>query len=293
MKKNDKEIATVVTVGTFDGVHRGHREVLHTLKEYASRQSLHPLVVTFDRHPLEIVAPDRAPRLLQTRADRDLMLRQEGVEVEEVAFTPSLCALTAEEWMTILRDRYGAKAVVTGYDNTFGSDGRKMSHDDYKAIGEKLGLEVIVAPELQGICSSCIRKAVADGYVRKASEMLGRDYMVRGVVVEGRKLGRTLGFPTANLEVAQGIQLPAPGVYAARLNDMPGVVNVGNNPTVSTGNPITIEAHILDFDGDLYGETMTLSFAERLRGEVKFDSLDSLKMQIGEDIKKGREILGK
>ena len=291
MKKNDKEIATAVTVGTFDGIHPGHREVLRTLKEYARRHGLHPLVVTFDRHPLEIVAPDRAPRLLQTRADRDRMLRQEGVEVEEVSFTRDICSLTAEDWMRVLRDRYGARAIVTGYDNTFGRDGRNMTTSDYHEAGCRLGLDIVEAPELPGVCSSCIRKAVAAGDVKEASRLLCHDYEVEGIVEEGRRLGRNLGFPTANLHPADRIQLPAPGVYAGRLDGKPAVINIGNNPTVGDGNPITVEAHVLDFAGDLYGKKVRASFTDRLRGEMKFDSLDALKKQIGEDIQEARRIL--
>ena len=291
MKKSSDEKGRVVTVGTFDGVHRGHREVLNTLKDYAVSHSLSPLVITFDRHPLEVVAPDRAPRLLQLRSDRDTMLHEAGVEVEEVSFTPSLCSITAGEWMKILRDRYGAKALITGYDNTFGSDGRKMTHEDYRRLGERLGLDVIEAPELPGICSSCIREAVAAGDMKRASDMLGRDYMVRGKVVEGRRLGRTIGFPTANLSVEDRIQLPAPGVYAARLNGMPAVVNIGNNPTIAEGNPVTVEAHIIDFEGDLYGESVVLSFADRLRGEIKFNSLEALRRQIEHDAEEALKIV--
>lgn len=293
MKKNENENGTVVTVGTFDGVHPGHREVLRTLKSYALAHGLRPLAVTFDRHPLEIVAPARAPRLLQTRADRDRLLREEGVEVEEVAFIPEVCSLTAEDWMRQLRDRYGARAIVTGYDNTFGSDGRHMTAADYQAAGQRLGLDIVTAPELPGVCSSSIRKAVGDGNVRETSRLLGREYEVEGVVEEGRQLGRSLGFPTANLHPDSRIQLPAPGVYAGRLDGQPAVINIGNNPTVGEGNPLTVEVHVLDFAGDLYGKRVRASFTERLRGEMKFDSLDSLKYQIAEDIKEARGIITK
>ncbi|MDE5807583.1 MAG: riboflavin biosynthesis protein RibF, partial [Muribaculaceae bacterium] len=272
-------------------VHLGHEKVLSTLKDYARSHSLRPLVITFDRHPLEVVAPERVPRMLQSRRDRDGRLLASGVDVEEVAFTPELCSLTAKEWMKILRDRYGAKAIITGYDNTFGSDGRRLAAEDYRRLGAELGLEVIEAPELPGVCSSCIRRAVAEGEVMKASAMLGRDYTVRGRVVKGRQLGRQIGFPTANLEIDKGICLPASGVYAAQLNGLPAVANIGDNPTVEEGNPITVEAHIIGFDGDIYGQEAALSFVERLRGEIKFDSLEELKKQIGLDAEKAEKLL--
>ncbi len=292
MKKKYLGGGYVATVGTFDGVHRGHREVLRALKEYGSAHGLEPLVVTFDRHPLEVVSPDRAPLLLQSRSDRDALLREEGVEVSEVAFTPELCRLSAKEWMNILHDRYGVRALITGYDNKFGHDGRFLSPEDYKEIGKELGMDVDIASELPGICSTRIREALQRGNVKEASEMLGRNYSLKGEVVAGRHLGRTLGFPTANLDVDKRMLLPKSGVYAARLDGMGAVVNIGDNPTVDSGNPVTVEAHVIGYDGDLYGRRVELSFVERIRDEKRFESLEALKEQIENDKKAGEQILG-
>ncbi|MBD5387365.1 riboflavin biosynthesis protein RibF [bacterium] len=292
MKKKYHDTAgSAVTVGTFDGVHRGHLEVLGKLKEYSLLHGLRPLAITFDRHPLEIIAPGKAPHMLQTRAERDELIRSAGVDVEEVAFTRELCSLTAGEWMKILHDRYGARGLIAGYDNTFGRDGRNLSPDDYLQLGEETGITVVIASELPGICSTYIRRALAEGDVIHASEMLGRDYSLSGTVVDGRHLGRELGFPTANLDISPRLMLPKTGVYAARLDGMPAVVNIGDNPTVDKGNPVTVEAHVIGFDGDLYGKEVRLSFVERIRDEKKFDSLEALKSQIASDRQTGEKIL--
>ena len=284
MKKEEAERGCVVTVGTFDGVHRGHQEVLRELKEAARQRDLRPVVVTFDRHPLEIVAPERAPLLLQSREERDALLRSFGVEVKEVSFTSSLSSLTAGEWMEELRNRFKAEILISGYDNKFGRDGHSLSPDDYVALGKEKGIEVVVARELPGVCSSLIRRALQDGDVERAAEMLGRDYSVKGDVVEGRHLGRTIGFPTANLDVSARRQLPATGVYSARVEGRPAVVNVGHNPTVDSGNPITVEAHVLEFSGNLYGRIVELEFLRRIRDEKRFGSLEELKTQIAKDV---------
>lgn len=293
----------VVTVGTFDGVHRGHRLVLETLHNYAGERRLEPLVLTLHPHPLMVVAPERAPRLLDPLRRRLELLRKLTPNVDAVEFTESLRHLTVREWMLLMRESYGAQAIVTGYDNTFGSDGMRMSHEEYRRIGKECGLEVVSAPELPGICSSAIRKAVAEGDMRGAARMLGRSFRIEGTVAEGRRLGHALGFPTANVEPAEsGLCIPSPGVYAARavIEDeaikeggkiRPTVVNIGNNPTVSDGNPLTIEAHILDYDGDLYGRSLAVDFIDRIRGERKFASLDALKTQIAADAAAARAIL--
>lgn len=275
---------TVVTVGSFDGVHRGHLMVVKTLKDFAASEGLRPVVITFDRHPLSVVAPERSPRLLMTPDERDRLLREEGVEVIRIPFTRELSQLTAGEWLERLRNEFGAEAFVTGYDNKFGCDGRNFTAADYVRLAEQHGMKTAVAPEVEGVCSTLIRKAVEAGDVTRAGELMGRPYSISGKVVEGRHLGRTIGFPTANLAVAPEILLPAPGVYAAKTNRGIAVVNIGNNPTVGEGNPVTVEAYLVDFSGDLYGEELRLDFRGRLRDEMKFTSLDLLRAQIAEDV---------
>lgn len=285
----DMDGGTVVTVGSFDGVHRGHLEVLNTLKDFAHREGLHPVVITFDRHPLTMVAPTRAPRLLMTPDERDSLLRNEGVEVVRIPFTADVAALPAGEWLERLKREFDAKAFITGYDNKFGCDGRNFSAADYAGLAQRHGMKSAVAHEVKGVCSTLIRKAVAAGDIATATELIGRPYFVTGKVVTGKQLGRTIGFPTANLATDPDIQLPAPGVYAAETVKGPAVVNIGTNPTIGEGNPLTVEAYLTDYSGNLYGEHLKLDFIKRLRGEMKFDSLEMLRQQIARDVSRVKE----
>lgn len=280
---------TAVTVGTFDGVHRGHRAVLDFLTEEASRRGLSPVAVTFDPHPLWVVSPDRAPLLLETPEERAELLREAGVEVVTVDFTPEVMRITADEWIGMLADCLGAKLLVAGYDNTFGSDGMTMSLSDYRGIGLRHGVEVIRAPEVRGVSSTAIRRLLAGGDVGQAASQLGFPYTLSGVVEPGRKLGRRLGFPTANLAIAGIMQIPGPGVYAAEAcvangRCYPAVVNIGVRPTVDENLPLTVEAHLCGFEGNLYGRTLRLRFLRRLRDERRFSTLDELKAAIAGDV---------
>ncbi len=282
------EIPSAASIGTFDGVHRGHRLVVEMLLKEADERGLRPLIFTFDRHPLRVIAPDRAPAMLSDNETRHRLLTATGAREIVVPFTPELRHLTAREWMMILRDRYGVRLLVTGYDNTFGSDGRQLSHDDIAAIGRELGIEVTVAPCLPGCSSTAVRKALKEGDVVKAAEILGRPYTLGGKVVRGQQIGRTLGFPTANVEPPSWRAVPADGVYAADAVTADGsryraIVNIGRRPTVGDHLPPTIEANLLGFDGDLYGQTLELAFLRRLRDERKFPSLEELRRQLDRD----------
>lgn len=286
-------MGTAVTVGTFDGVHRGHQTVLRMLREESARLGLAPLVVTFDRHPLEIVAPERAPGLIMAPDSRDALIRGCGVEVERVAFTEDVRRMTAAEWMRRLVGEYGASMLLLGYDNTFGSDGMVMTSDDFRAEGQRIGLRVEVAPAVAGCSSSAVRKALAAGDTMLAASILGRPFSIRGVVGRGRQLGRTIGMPTANVEASPRQLVPAPGVYAARAcvplsgktAVYDAVVNVGTSPTVTDCGVMRIEAHLLGFSGDLYDREIRIEFGTKIRDERKFHSLDDLRAQIEADIR--------
>ena len=284
MQKNKK----IVTTGTFDGVHKGHRKVLDFMKERGAALGLSPAVVTFDRHPLEVISPERAPKLLMTPDDRDAALSSLGVEVVRLAFDESLRRLTAAQWLRRMH-RAGVEEVVVGYDNTFGCDGRSLRMEDYFRLGRAEGIAVEEAPLLPGVSSTLVRDALADGRVEDAARMLGRPYMLTGTVVHGRHLGHKLGFPTANVDCGSRLAIPAPGVYAADVvlpygSLRKAVVNIGSRPTVDNGSDISVEAHIPGFSGDLYGKTVSLRFLRRLRDEHRFGSLDELQAAIRADI---------
>lgn len=283
-----------MTVGTFDGVHRGHRAVLDCAVAAARESGGDAVAVTFDRHPLELVAPERAPRLLMDPDRRDMAIRNAGVKAVRVAFTPELCALTAAEWLARLRDEYGAGTVVVGYDNTFGCDGVDKSLEDYRLLGWEAGLTVVAAPVVPDVSSSAIRRAVQEGDVARAAEMLGHPFSISGTVVAGRKIGRTIGIPTANVLPCARQQMPATGVYSAEArlgrDSYTALVNVGYRPTVGKVSELTVEAHLLGFDGDIYGREAVLDFTGRIRDERRFGNLDELRDQILHDIEsvKGR-----
>lgn len=279
------------SIGTFDGVHKGHLSVIGTLLAQCREKGLEPIAITFDKHPLAHISPERAPVNLTSLKRKKELLSREGVEPVVFSFDESLRSLTAEEWMKKIHDELGVDLLVIGYDNTFGSDGLNMSVSDYRAIGEKIGMEVVEAPELKGISSSAIRKAVVAGDVEKAAEMAGRIPLLEGEVVEGNRLGRTIGFPTANVEPEKGFAVPALGVYAgeAELPDgevLPAMINIGVRPTLTHDKIPVIEAHVINWSGDLYGKKLKLRFLSRLRDELRFESPQELKSQLEEDREK-------
>lgn len=282
-----------VTIGTFDGVHRGHQLVLDTLKREAETRGLQPVAITFDKHPLELLAPHRAPGNLMSTARKAEMIRKEGVEPLVLPFTEQLRKMRAYEWLDYIHRKYDVDLLIAGYDNTFGSDGIDMTIADYKAMGDAIGIEVISAPEEEGVSSSAIRKAVKRGDILSAREMLGHLPEIEGKVMPGFHIGSEIGFPTANLQTAQGIALPARGVYAAiayidnSTECMPAMVNIGFRPTFEGSNKesanISVEAHIIGTKEDLYNRNIRLEFVERLRDERKFESVEDLTEQLKKD----------
>lgn len=289
---------SVVTVGTFDGVHRGHRAVLDCVKSVAEAEGLKPLAVTFDRHPLEVVAPDRAPGLIMSPAARDSEIAACGVNPVRVRFDASTRSTTVAGWLRMLHDTWGARVVVVGYDNTFGCDGLEMDVADYKRAAGRLGMGVEVAPVVPGVSSSAIRRALNQGDIAAAISLLGHPYAIEGVVEQGRKIGRTIGVPTANISVDRRLMLPDPGVYSAHICTLSGngtpeewhkaVVNIGPRPTVDSTGRTGVEAHLLDFEGDLYGRSVRLEPGLRLRDIRRFGSLAELKAQIDSDIRQAK-----
>ena len=276
----------IASIGTFDGVHRGHLSVIKELLDKAEANGMEPLVITFDKHPLALLRPHNKPMSLSTNEEKRNLLKEHGLEPLVVEFDQNLQSTSARSWMKELHDKYNVRALVVGYDNTFGSDGINLSLDDYRKLGAQEGIEVYTADIVKGISSSAIRKAVAEGDLDKVNEMLGRPYTITGTVVEGERLGRKIGFPTANLDVPAEKALPKSGVYAALVTipgsekSMPAMVNIGTRPTVTPDDKTSIEVHLLDRDDDLYGKELSVAFLQRLRDEKRFDSLEELKQQL-------------
>ena len=283
----------VVATGFFDGVHVGHRLVIQQLVEAAAARGDESMVVTFWPHPRNVLQKGaRNLRLLTTLAEKREMLHKLGVDhVEVLQFTKDFSAMTTKEYLRMLMERYGAKTVLLGYDNRMGSDA--VGADEVAAAASDLGLEVLRAemvPSEKGyaVSSTKIRERLEEGDVEQASGMLGYDYSVQGVVVAGNRLGRTIGFPTANMQLYEPLKLiPCNGVYFVRVHTLGrefyGMCNIGCRPTVGTGNARTIETHILGFDEDIYGLDMEITFIDRIREEVRFDSLSDLKAQLEKD----------
>lgn len=289
----------IATVGTFDGVHVGHLHLLGELKCHAGRLGLEPVAIVLDTHPLQIVRPEGAPPQLSTFDERRTAIESEGVRVVPLRFTAESRTATSEEFMRRIHDEMGIKALLVGHDNRFGSD-RWNGLEHYRSCGAKIGLEVIEGSCLPGVSSSAVRKLLAAGNVEEGNRLLGHPYELDGIVVDGAKLGRRLGFPTANLRPTHAEMLvPGPGVYATCVSAdgmghfMPAMTNIGHRPTVTEGpSTLSIETHILDFDGDIYGKRMRILFLKRLRDEIRFDSLEALVAQLHHDADEARARLG-
>lgn len=284
----------VATVGTFDGLHLGHADLLRQLRSVARTRNLKSCVITFDTHPLATLAPERCPKLLGQPDIPDID------RVTRMHFTKAMADLTVRQFIRMLRDRYSVRILIMGYNNRIGSDGN-MSREQYVLTGADEGVEIMFATPYEFSdgkypASSAIRAALEKGDIENANLMLGRAYEISGTVSPGKQNGRKLGFPTLNLAVDPLRQLPASGVYAGFVHAPSGkykaVINIGNNPTIAADNPVTVEAHAIDCTvPETYGDTISVSFVACLRGEHRFDSLDALKAAIASDIKKARGIL--
>ena len=283
----------VVATGFFDGVHVGHRHVIQQLVEAAAVRGDESMVVTFWPHPRNVLQKEaRSLRLLTTLAQKREALMKLGVDrVEILQFTKDFSTLTMRDYLSLLIEKYGTRTILLGYDNRVGSDA--AGADEVAAVAEELGLEVLRAqmvPSEKGyaVSSTKIRARLEEGDVEGASAMLGYDYSLHGVVVAGNRLGRTIGFPTANMQLYEPLKLiPGNGVYFVKVHtlgkDYFGMCNIGCRPTVGTGNSRTIETHIFDFDEDKYGLDLEVTFISHIREEVRFGSLDELRVQLEKD----------
>ena len=283
----------VVATGFFDGVHVGHRLVIQQLIEAAAVRGDESMVITFWPHPRNVLQKEaRTLRLLTTLQEKKEILLGMGVDrVEVLPFTKDFSTMTTEEYLRLIMEQYGAKAVLLGYDNRIGCDARDS--DQVAKVAASLGMEVIrtdMVPSEQGyaVSSTKIRQRLEEGDVQGAAAMLGYEYAIHGVVVAGNRIGRTIGFPTANMQLYEPLKLvPGNGVYFVKVNTVErtfyGMCNIGHRPTVSAGNARTIETNIFGFEEDIYGLDIEVTFIAKIRDEVRFESLEELKKQLEND----------
>ncbi len=297
----------VVTIGFFDGVHRGHRLLIEQVRGAAAARGLESVVITFLKHPREVLQPGFHPELLTTCREKTELLASLGIDrCVLLDFSPRLAQLTAHDFMAYLQAQYDAKVLVVGHDHRFGHN-RSEGFDDYVRYGAELGMEVLHAgayyytwnggmKEELPVSSSRIRECLHAGDVEKAALYLGRSYTMQGKVESGRGVGHTIGFPTANIEMQDADKLvPADGVYAVmvEINGQRhgGMVNIGHHPTFGEDSGRTIEAHLFDFNADIYNRPIQLAFVSRLRSEQKFATVEALVQTLHEDEARARSLL--
>lgn len=305
IKLENKALAlppNVATIGFFDGVHRGHQHLIAQVKDVAARAGESSTVITFDQHPRQTLHNEYVPQLLSTLDEKLLLLEKTGIDnVIVLHFDSEMAQMTAQDFMRrVLKERLQVNKLVIGYDNRFGC-GRTDGFEDYVRYGETMGIEVLRADALTLDCgsvsSSLIRQTLQNGDMKEAAQLLGYNYMIDGMVVDGHHTGSRLGFPTANID-AKSVQklIPTNGVYAVKVSvngeekQYIGMTNIGRRPTFA-GTNITIETNIFDFNGDLYGRKIALTLYERLRDEQRFDTPEQLAEQLTMDRKVVEDIL--
>lgn len=285
---------SIVTIGTFDGVHLGHQKIISRLVELKQKQGGETVLFTFDPHPRKILFPDQKDlKLITTTTEKCELLKQYGIDhVLVFPFTKEFSQMNAGDYISdIISKGLKTKTLVIGYDHRFGSN-REGSIETLKQLAPVYNFEVeeISAQEINqlNISSTRIRKAIEEGDVKTANEYLGYAFFISGEVVKGKQLGRTIGYPTANIRIADEDKLiPRIGVYAVNviLNDTvyKGMLNIGINPTTDTDQKVKVEVNIFDFDQEIYGEELKLEFVKRIRDEKKFANLDELKHALASD----------
>ena len=288
----------LLTIGVFDGVHLGHKYLISQLTEQARQQSLLSGVVTFRQHPQETLSPQTKLPFLTDLTNRANLLKNEGVEaIITLSFTRELAQLSARQFVRLLQKYLRMRGMVIGPDFTLGRN-REGSTDTLRALGQDMNFSVIVIPPImvngEVVSSTAIRKALADGDMKRVVNLIGRPFSVHGRVIIGSGRGIGLGFPTANLDIDSEQALPTEGVYATwtYIDDKAyqSMTNIGKRPTFG-GSERTVEVYVLNYHSDLYGRELKIDIIDRLRGEKKFDTVDELKKQITEDVKQGRVIL--
>ena len=283
------------TIGFFDGVHRGHQFMIDSLTTMAHAQGRQSLVITFDRHPRQVVHADYVPQLITTTDEKLQLLHATAADrIEVLHFDAQMAQLSAYEFMRqVLHEKYGVAMLLTGYDNRFGHD-RAEGFADYVRYGEEMGMKVLqnTPIDIDGlrVSSSLIRRLIVEGNITEANNCMGHPYSITGSVAHGFQEGRRIGFPTANIVPESAEKLvPGNGVYATRVSVeggewMPAMLNIGTNPTFQR-QQTTIEAHIIGFEGDIYGRKVRVEFGRKLRDEQRFESVEALQKQLEADKK--------
>lgn len=283
----------VVTIGTFDGVHLGHRAILEELKRLAATENGESVVITFEPHPRKLLFPDQSLGLLTPLAKKVGLIEEAGIQhIIVVPFTKEFSNLSAGEYIEqFLVKKFSPACIIIGYDHHFGHD-RTGDINLLKAFSEQHHYKVDEIPaqliDAAAVSSTKIRRALSDGHVAEAAHMLGRDYTLEGTVIPGKQLGRTIGYPTANIQPCDADQLiPANGVYAVRVRKddqwFGGMLSIGFNPTVTNEKKLHIEVNIFNFNEDIYGQNIEIAFVSKLRNEEKFNSLDELIQALHQD----------
>ena len=296
-------VTSAATIGCFDGVHRGHQYLIGQLKQAAQQRGLPTTVVTFDRPPRLLFQPDWQPQLLSTADEQQQHLATTGIDRMVVLhFDRQMAALSAHDFMQrVLKEQLGVELLLTGYDNRFGHD-RTEGFDDYRRYGQQLGIDLVLGQPLvaegETVSSTLVRRYLSEGNVERANQLLGYRYTLQGTIVAGEHIGHRLGFPTANLQLSVPEKmLPQAGAYAVRVATaeshaptFTGMMNIGHRPTFD-GHHQTIEIHILDFSGDLYGQTLSVELVALLRPEQRFANEADLKAQLQADAEQARTLI--
>lgn len=291
---------SVATIGFFDGVYRGHRFLIDQVKEMAAKEGLCSALVTFPVHPRQVIQTSYCPQLLSSPQEKLELLETTGADYcILLPFTHDLSLLSAREFMQLLRDRFNIHILVIGYDHRFGHN-RSESFEDYRRYGEELGIYIVRARAYTDgedkISSSVIRQLLKEGDVNRASQFLGYNYYLDGTVVDGYKVGRKIGFPTANLKVDYPEKLiPSEGVYAVYVyiegKKWAGMLNIGHRPTINNGKDLSIEVNILHFSDNIYHKEIRIEFVKYLRPEEKYDNIEALIRQMHKDREEAAKVL--